>query len=136
VSRWLLDTSVAIPALVGNHPAHASCLAATAGRDVLLATHSALETYSVLTRLPGDARLVPADAARILVARFGSPVPLPVERSIGLVDELARLGIAAGATYDALIALTAASDERVLLTRDHRAAATYSRLGVAHTFVT
>jgi predicted nucleic acid-binding protein len=136
VTRWLLDTSVAIPALVENHPAHAACVSATVGRDVVLATHSALETYSVLTRLPGDARLVPGDAARLLAARFGSPVPLPVERAIGLVDELAGLGVAAGATYDALIGLTAASGERVLLTRDRRAAATYSRLGVAHTFVT
>jgi hypothetical protein len=127
---------VAVPALVENHPAHASCMAATADRDVVLATHSALETYSVLTRLPGDARLDPGDAARLLDARFGSPVPLPVERAIRLVDELAQLGVAAGATYDALIALTAASDGRVLLTRDRRAAATYSRLGVAHTFVT
>lgn len=135
MTRWLLDTSVAIPALVENHPAHASCVSATAGRDVVLATHSALETYSVLTRLPGDARLVPGDAARLLGARFGSPIPLPLDRAIGLVDELARLGIAAGATYDALIGLTAASDGRVLLTRDRRAAATYSRLGVAHTFV-
>jgi hypothetical protein len=66
----------------------------------------------------------------------GSPIPLPAERAIGLVDELARLGVASGATYDALIALTAAGDGRVLLTRDRRAAATYSRLGVAHTFVT
>jgi hypothetical protein len=61
---------------------------------------------------------------------------MPLERAIGLVDELAGLGVAAGATYDALIGLTAASGERVLLTRDRRAAATYSRLGVAHTFVT
>jgi toxin FitB len=136
VSRWLLDTSVAIPALVENHSAHASCTAATADRDVVLATHSALETYSVLTRLPGDARLVPGDAARLIAARFGSPIPLPVERAIGLVDELAQLGVAAGATYDALIALTAAIAGRDLLTRDRRAAATYSRLGVAHTFVT
>jgi hypothetical protein len=33
---------------------------------------SSATTYSVLTRLPGDARLGPADAARLLNARFPS----------------------------------------------------------------
>ena len=35
---------------------------------------SSATTYSVLTRLPGDARLAPADAARLLNARFPSPL--------------------------------------------------------------
>ena len=135
MTRWLVDTSVAVPALVENHPAHDQCTSATTGRDVVLATHSALETYSVLTRLPGDARLVPVDAARLISVRFGSPIPLPLEQAVGLVDELARLGVAAGSVYDALIGLTAVSDERVLLTWDRRAAGTYSRLRVPHAFV-
>jgi len=53
----------------------------------------------------------------------------------GLVDEFARLGIAGGAVYDALIALTAGVDGRVLITRDLRAAATYSLVKVTHEFV-
>ncbi len=130
-----MDTSVAVPAMVASHPAHELCTIATADRDVVLATHSALETYSVLTRLPGDARLSPSDAARLIRSGFGTPVPLPVERWIGLVDELAAAGIAAGAIYDALIGLTAASDERILLTRDRRAAATYSMLSIRHDYV-
>ena len=36
----------------------------------------ALETYSVLTRLPGDARLLPADAALPLSDHFGPIVTL------------------------------------------------------------
>jgi len=31
------------------------------------------ETYSVLTRLPGDLRLTPVDAARLLADRFVEP---------------------------------------------------------------
>jgi hypothetical protein len=104
-------------------------------RDVVLAAHSALETYSVLTRLPGDARLAAADAARIIAEVFGRPVPLPAERTVGLVDELAESGVAASAVYDALIAITASCDDRILLTRDRRAAATYSRLNAVHEVV-
>jgi predicted nucleic acid-binding protein len=135
LSRWLADTSVAVPAIVRNHPAHAASTAAIRDRDVVLAAHSALETYSVLTRLPGDARLAPTDAARIIAAVFGRPVPLPTGRTVGLVDELAESGVAASAVYDALIGITASCDDRILLTRDRRAAATYSRLNVVHEVV-
>jgi hypothetical protein len=126
---------VAVPAIVQNHPAHSLSVSALRGRDVVLAGHSALETYSVLTRLPGDARLAIGDAARIIDEVFGQPVALPAERAVGLVAELAELGVAAGAVYDALIALTAGDADRTLLTRDRRAAATYSRLRVAYELV-
>jgi hypothetical protein len=86
----------------------------------------------VLTRLPGDARLTPLDAARAIASTFGTSVALPIERSVGLVDELAAAGVAAGATYDALIGITSSCAGRILLTRDRRAAATYSLLKVAH----
>ena len=132
MSGWLADTSVAVPAIFLNHLAHDVCGDALTDRDVVLATHSALETYSVLTRLPGDARLTPHDAARAIASTFGPSVALPIERAVGLVDELATAGVAAGATYDALIGITSASAGRVLLTRDRRAAATYSLLNVVH----
>ncbi len=34
------------------------------GREIALSGHALAETYSVLTRLPGDLRLSPVDAAR------------------------------------------------------------------------
>lgn len=132
MSGWLADTSVAVPAIVLNHLAHDDCVEAIAERDVVLAAHSALETYSVLTRLPGDARLTPRDAAHAIAVTFGTPVALPSTRATGLVAELAVAGVAAGATYDALIGITAACAGRVLVTRDRRAAATYSLLNIAH----
>ncbi len=100
-----------------------------------LAAHSALESYSVLTRLPGDARLAPADAVHLLDVRFGRPVVLPDRRAADLVAELADLGIAGGAVYDALIAATAATADATLLTRDIRAAATYQRVDAAYELV-
>ncbi len=46
------------------------------------------------------------------------------------VNELAQLGIAGGAVYDALIAVTALEATGTLLTRDTRAEATYQKLGL------
>ena len=52
------------------------------------------------------------------------------DRVRGLLESFAASGIAGGACYDALIAVTAADAGRRLLTRDSRAAATYATLAV------
>jgi len=126
-----VDTSVAIPLLVRSHHDHAAVVRWWDGQDVALAGHALAETYSVLTRLPGDARLAPADAARLLTARFSAPLLLNSSRARKLPDTLARLGIAGGAVYDALVALAAKEHDAVLATRDARARGTYDAVGVA-----
>jgi predicted nucleic acid-binding protein len=68
-----VDTSVAVPLLVRSHHDHADVVRWWNGQEIALSDHALAETYSVLTRLPGDARLCPADAARLLNARFTSP---------------------------------------------------------------
>lgn len=130
MSLLVLDTSAAVPLLFSSHDAHRVVTYYLGKRTVSIAVHSALETYSVLTRLPGDARHAPADAALLLADRFGTPVALDHEIAAGLVGDFARLGIAGGAVYDALIAVTAKAAGGVLLTRDRRAAATYAQLAV------
>jgi len=125
-----LDTSVAVPLLVATHAAHADVVRWWDGRDVALCGHALAETYSVLTRLPGDLRLAPADAARLLAGRFVAPLVLGAEASRQLADELSRLGIAGGAVYDALVALAAREHGADLATRDVRARATYETVGV------
>jgi toxin FitB len=46
-----------------------------AGQDVALTGHALAETYSVLTRLPGDARLAAADViVRLIVLILGPEV--------------------------------------------------------------
>lgn len=125
-----LDTSVAIPLLVGTHQAHTAVVSWWDGREVALSGHALAETYSVLTRLPGDLRLTPADAARLLDERFGDPLLLGPERARSLPEELSRLGIAGGAVYDALVASAAAEHGADLATRDVRAKATYETIGV------
>jgi toxin FitB len=125
-----VDTSVAIPLLVRSHHDHAAVARWWAGQDIALTGHSLAETYSVLTRLPGDARLAPADAARLLAARFSAPLVLSSSRTRKLPETLARLGIAGAAVYDALVALAAKEHGAALATRDARARGTYDAVGV------
>jgi predicted nucleic acid-binding protein len=125
-----LDTSVAIPLLVQSHREHAVVVRWWDGREVALSGHALAETYSVLTRLPGDLRLAPADAARLLRERFAPPFALGRARASRLPGVLAGLGIAGGAVYDALVALAAHEHGATLATRDARARPTYEIVGV------
>ena len=125
-----LDTSVAIPLLVSTHQAHAAVVTWWDGREVALSGHALVETYSVLTRLPGDVRLTPQDAARLLDERFAPPLVLGARASRALASTMASVGVAGGSVYDALVALTAAEHGCTLATRDARAMSTYEAVGV------
>jgi len=131
-----IDTSVAVPLLVRSHRDHAAVVRWWSGQELALSGHALAETYSVLTRLPGDARLAPADAARLMNARFSSPLMLSSSRARKLPDMLSRLGLAGGAVYDALVALAAQQHGAVLATRDARARGTYDAVGVKVIVVT
>lgn len=124
-----LDTSVAIPLLVQPHGSHRAVSAWARGRPITLAGHAFAETYSVLTRLPGDLRLDPQDAARLIEARFEVPLLMGVETQRSLPVTLATAGIAGGAVYDAMVALAAIEHDALLVTRDARARDTYERVG-------
>jgi predicted nucleic acid-binding protein len=124
-----LDTSVAIPLLLTSHAAHGRVSQWWAGRRVALCGHALVETYSVLTRLPGDARLSGPDAARLIAARC-EPALVPDQASyVRLPDLLADVEVVGGAVYDALVALAAVANDAVLASRDSRAQATYERVG-------
>lgn len=128
-SLTALDTSVAVPLLVQTHRAHAAVTRWWAGRDVALCGHALAETYSVLTRLPGDVRLAPADAAELLSARFAAHLLLKPEVAGSLPRILADLDIAGGAVYDAMVALAAVGNKCPLASRDGRAKNTYEKVG-------
>jgi toxin FitB len=96
---------------------------------VALSGHAVAETYSVLTRLPGDLRLLPEDAARLLRERFSAPLLLSRKVAAKLPDRLSASGISGGAVYDALVGLAAAEHGAQLATRDARARATYEAVG-------
>lgn len=124
-----VDTSVAVPLVVRSHAAHAVVRAWWDGRPLALSGHAALETYSVLTRLPGDVRVSGPDAARLLSERFEAPLTLDPSDARRLPELLSALGVVGGASYDAVVALAAVRHDRLLATRDARARATYDAVG-------
>jgi toxin FitB len=126
----LLDTSAAVALVLEDHDAHAATVAAVRGCRLGLAGHAWFETYSLLTRLPGDLRRSPADAGRLLAHSFPESSFLGETVTSTLGAEFARLGIAGGSVYDALVGAAARHHDRALLTRDDRARPTYGALGV------
>jgi toxin FitB len=129
VNRLVFDTSAAVPLIMRSHLAHDAVRRHAAGRQPVLTVHSLAETYSVLTRLPGDARVSGADAVRLLEANFGAAVAAPAGELAALPSVLAPLGIVGGAVYDALVGLAARAANIPLVTRDARALGTYAALG-------
>lgn len=129
--RVALDTSVAVPFVMASHVAHELVRNRLGGSEVVLTSHSLAETYSVLTRLPGDARLAPLDAVELIDANFSDVLPLDNAVAVSVHQSFAALGIVGGAVFDALIALAAREAQVALATRDGRAVPTYAALGVA-----
>ncbi len=125
-----VDASVAVPLLVRSHQHHAEVVRWWDGQELALSGHALAETYSVLTRLSGDARLAAADAARLLDARFTTPLLLSGGHARKVPATLSRIGIAGGAVYDGLVALAAKEHGVPLATRDARARGTYDAVGV------
>jgi predicted nucleic acid-binding protein len=126
----VVDTSVAIAAFASWHELHRPAAAVLRAKPAL-AAQSALETYSVLTRLPPPHRAAPAIVQEFLAASFPDPyVGLAPEGVAALIPELAELGIVGGATYDALIGAVARGVGATLITCDLRARQTYERIGV------
>jgi len=128
--RVALDTSAAVALLTSSHPAHQLAVRALGGRLPVLTGHSLAETYSVLTRLPGDARVSPADAVLLFDDTFGSAVWLSPALAADVPRDLADRQVSGGAVYDALVGLAAAEAQLTLLTRDARAVTTYRSIGV------
>ncbi len=126
----LVDTSVAVALVVGDHQHHLATLEAVAGRRLELAGHAAFETFSVLTRLPPPARRTPAAVAELLASDFPHTRFLGAESAAALFDRLPGAGIASGSVYDALVGAAAAEHGLPLATRDRRALDTYRKLQV------
>lgn len=114
-----LDISVVVASFGAGHEHHELARSALPECPRLPA-HTALEAYSVLTRLPDPFRAEPATVAEFLKQTFTTPrLVLSDDEHSGLTGRLADLGIADGAVYDALGA--------ELLTLDRRAMAIYQR---------
>jgi predicted nucleic acid-binding protein len=124
------DTSIVLAALLADHEAHQAAAQALSACTMTIA-HVALETYSVLTRLPPPHKVAPTTAATALQARLPAALlTLDANSYATAPSRMATAGVSGGAAYDGLIALTALEHDLELVSRDTRAARTYRALGV------
>ena len=124
------DTSVLVAGFATWHEGHESAVYAL-NRGVHLIAHTAVETYSVLTRLPPPHRVATATVRAFLTDLAAKDyLTLDANSHRGLLDHLAGFGISGGATYDALVGFTAKVAGATLLTRDLHAVRTYEQLNV------
>lgn len=129
------DASVVVAAFASWHEHHESARRVLDG-EARLIEHCALETYSVLTRLPPPHRSPGAVARDFLRARFAQPflrMSAPAYRAFVL--GLPERAVTGGAAYDALVATTAAAFGAELVTCDRRAAAVYESYRVRARFL-
>ena len=125
-----VDSSVVVAAFASWHEHHVIARKAMAGRPRLIA-HAAVESYSVLTRLPPPHRAQPSIVHTFITERFTDPFLTLSETGYQeLLATVAASHILGGPTYDALIAFTAAEHHATLMSLDQRAAATYQAIGV------
>ena len=124
------DTSLVVAAFASWHECHESARRAL-DSGLRLIEHCALETYSVLTRLPPPHRTSGEVVRDFLAARFPQPfLRLNDQAYKNFVLGLPDHGVTGGAAYDALVAATAAGCDAELVTCDRRALPIYERYGV------
>ncbi|MEO6571408.1 MAG: PIN domain-containing protein [Ilumatobacteraceae bacterium] len=122
------DTSVLVPALLASHEFHEACHESAGLIDAAVG-HALFETYAVLTRLPQPYTVAPVQASRALRTYSSHVLVLPGDEVADAIDRFVVARANGGATYDALIAVTAMHHGASLLTRDERAVEVYERLG-------
>ena len=129
------DTSLVIAAFASWHESH------EAARRLLdsglrLIEHCALETYSVLTRLPPPHRTSGAVVRDFLETRFPQPLlRLSAQAYKDFILGLPDHRVTGGAAYDALVAATASHCGAELVTCDRRALPVYERYGIRTQFL-
>ncbi|MFZ5619138.1 MAG: PIN domain-containing protein [Pseudomonadota bacterium] len=107
-----IDSSVFVAAAIEANPhfeASNRFLERQPRREGCTSSHTLVETYSVLTRLPAGHRLTSMQAHAV-IANWPLKlkiVALPAEETVRLLREMAEIGIAGGRIYDALHARTA-----------------------------
>ena len=129
------DTSTVVAAFASWHENHETARRVL-DSELRLIAHCALESYSVLTRLPAPHRASGTLVRQFLEARFPRPFLRLSERAyrdfvFGLPDHEVK----GGAAYDALVAATAADAGFELVTCDRRALPVYKRYRVKTHFL-
>lgn len=130
MTTYTADTSVVVPALTSWHESHDVARRAVSVVSRLPA-QVVLEAVAVLTRLPHGLAVPARTAVEVIQDAFpDSPwVPAAAEHS-DLVAQIAASRLRGGQIYDALIGATARAARATLLSRDRRALAAYTAVGV------
>jgi predicted nucleic acid-binding protein len=124
-----VDSSVVIAAFATWHEYHVIAREAMAGRPRLIG-HAAIESYSVLTRLPPPHRANPSLVHAFITERFTEPfLTLSGTGYQELLATIAAGQVLGGPAYDALIAFTAVEHQATLVSLDQRATPTYEAVG-------
>lgn len=105
------DTSALIAACVEVHPKHSSALswlrrAKNKEIEYIVAAHSLLEVYSVLTGAPFKPRISPSTANNLIeqnIKREAEILSLSKTEYFRIVQDMARSGLKGGIIYDAII---------------------------------
>jgi predicted nucleic acid-binding protein len=119
-----------IAAFASWHESHEEARRAL-DRGLRLIDHCALETYSVLTRLPAPHRTPGAVVRAFLEMRFPQPfLRLGARAYKDFILGLPGHSVDGGTAYDALVAATAAGCGAELVTCDRRALPVYERYGI------
>ena len=123
--RVLLDTSVLVAAMIESHPAHKQAFpwlqhVIDGTNTGLVAAHSIVELYAILTTLPIQPRIPPSVAQRLIhenVINVCKVISLSDKDYASILEHLSESGIIGGVTYDALIMYSALkSDAERLVT--------------------
>jgi predicted nucleic acid-binding protein len=112
--RVLLDSSCLVAAALPQHERHKATIDDLSrrrglGHAFVIAAHSLLEAYAVLTRLPAPHRLSPADALSVLERNWGKTAmaSLSGAETWRVIRRHGAAGIGGGRIYDGQIAASA-----------------------------
>ena len=120
-----------IAAFAPWHADHAVARETLRGGEPRLIAHVAIETTSVLSRMPEGRRIGAALVLAGLIASFPRPwLTLDGAQARGALERAVAAGLHGGALNDALIAATATHHGGRLVSADRRARRTYEALEV------
>jgi predicted nucleic acid-binding protein len=124
VPSFMPDTSCLVALLLPRHEHHERVFQEMerrldAGETMVVAAHTLVETYAVLTRLPAPHRLPASDCRALIEANFAADavplIALAANDYRRLIHDAPDRGIAGGRVYDAVIAACARSAQAATL---------------------
>lgn len=126
------DTSVVVAAFGRWHARHAAARDAVRTSERLIG-HVAVESFSVLTRLPAPRRAPPRLVQEFLDHHWPGPwLSLDATAYRQLITVAAGGHAIGGGVYDALIAVTARANGQTIVSLDERAIRTYQAVAAPY----